>query len=486
MGGVFLVFEYNVHTFLDEDNSMEKKPSPDAVYSSRVDTDSVILTFCVISAYLIYLVYTQNIVFGSAYGHWVYPYFAHLQHIPVWIPGVVLLSLILLIFVGGRLIFSYEKMTLLGCFPILVMIQLWIHAIYPYHFGDIVESNIDTTFYSIANQYSPLQILNQFVNLVVSFPMHAGSNMAGKILLFHFLSIFTKSPQTMGDLIVWLSTLGAPLIYGICKILFNDRRTAYYAFILYAIIPSKIFFLPILNTFTPVFILGCLYLFLLYIETRKVLFLMLLGVALYMLILFEPSPLVTGIIFLGILVNAIIEKKVLIKDLWKIPVFPILAFLVVHGIFVVVFSFNLFQAFQIIANAAVRFNAEAYREYRLWVWENCKEFFYAVGLPIMMIFIYSVAQIIRQIGTTRLNFTKWQIEKSFIISLLITFGTVVLLGINRGEITRLWIYLAVFFVIPAAFLLGKKSRSNILFLCIASTLVVQIMITLQRVAFEVP
>ena len=69
------------------------------------------------------------------------------------------------------------------------------------------------------------------------------------------------------------------------------------------LIPSKNFFFPILNTVTPVFILACLYLFLLYIDRKKAVFLWLLGGALYFLVLFEPTPLVTGIIFLGILAS---------------------------------------------------------------------------------------------------------------------------------------------------------------------------------------
>jgi methylthioxylose transferase len=62
----------------------------------------------------------------------------------------------------------------------------------------------------------------------------------------------------------------------------------------------------------------------------------------------------------------------------------------------------------------------------------------------------------------------------------------IILGINRGEITRLWIYLAVFFQVPTAYFLAKIDYSKGIFYLVACTLVIQCFITLPRVAFVVP
>src|SRR6266487_5534568 len=125
--------------------------------------------------------------------------------------------------------------------------------------------------------------------------------MPGKILLYEFLKVLTSSPRIMGFLVIVLSSLGALLLYGICKQLFHDKQTAFYALILYSLIPCKLFFLPLLNTITPVINLLCLYLFVAYIENTHVLLPWLLGIGFYIQILFEPLPLVTGILFFGIL-----------------------------------------------------------------------------------------------------------------------------------------------------------------------------------------
>ena len=276
------------------------------------------------------------------------------------------------------------------------------------------------------------------------------------------------------------------MLYGICMKLFHDRLVAFYAFILYALIPGKLVFFPILNTLTPLFILLCIYLFLVYIERKQFLFLWLLGGALYLLVLFEPTPLVTGIMFFGILVNAIGESRISKKDLWALLIIPTLGFLGVYLLFYVLFSFNLLQAFQYIMKDAVNFNLRAHRGYWIWLIENPKEFFYAAGIPTMIIFVYLTSLIFSHWKTLKFNITRWSIEIVFILSLLATFCVVLLLGINRGEITRLWIYLAVLFQVPVAFFIAKIAKSKVLFFFVASTLVVQSMISLQTVGFVIP
>jgi hypothetical protein len=309
--------------------------------------------------------------------------------------------------------------------------------------------------------------------------------MPGKILLFELFKPLSSSPEMMGYLVLVLSSLGALLLYGICKKLFYDKQAAFYAFTLYALIPCKLFFLPILNTVTPVFILLFFYLVLVYIEKKHFWISWLLGITLYILILFEPSPLVIGIILIGILLHAIREKKISKQDLWKLFINVLLAFLGVHIIFSVLLSFDLIQSFQYVLKDAMSFDINSERHYLTWVGENTKEFFYGVGLPVIIIFVYMAAQIFSQWRTLKNN-ARWSLENVYVIGLLVTFSVVVFLGVNRGEITRLWIYLAVFFQIPASIFMARINKGEVLFLLVAGTLVIQTILTLQRVGFIIP
>jgi len=446
----------------------------------------LILTFFAINVIFIYLVYAKNFVFGSKAGNWDYPFFKKIDSIPLWIPVVVMLLLGLAIYIGSRMIQTHEKLVLLGWYPVAVVIQLLIRSVYPHSLGDIVGSDTSNSFYTVAIKYSPIEILSRFSDLALTFPLHARTNMPGKILLFQFFKLFTVSPQLMGYMIILVSALGALLLYYICKLLFHDKQAAFYALILYAFIPCKLFFYPILNTVTPLFILLCLFLFLVYIERKHVLFLWLLGGALYLLVLFEPTPLVTGIIFIGILIHAIGENKISKKDFWALLIFPALAFVLVYVFFRVFFSFDLLQSFQYVLQDAINFNLTDKRDYWIWIGENPKEFFFSAGIPIMILFIYLTSCMISQLHVFKYHLTRWSMENLYILSLVVTLFTVLFLGINRGEITRLWIYLAVFFQIPAAFFLARIEYSKVVFFFVAGTLVIQSLLTLQRVGFIIP
>ena len=447
---------------------------------------SLVLSFCLISCIFIYLVFSRNFIFGSKAGKWVYPFFSDIAPIPVWIPIVVFLLLGVLVIWGSKHIYRHEIATLIIGVLIAITIQILINSIYHFPLSEIVRSDTANSFYTPAQKYSPVEILSSYQTLAPSLPLHARTNLPGKILFFQFLGIFTSSPRLMAYLIISISTLGGCLLYEICRILFNNKMIAYNAFILYVLIPCKQYFFPILNTVTPVFILLSMLLLLLFINSKKKLFLVLLGVSLYLLVLFEPSPLTTGIIFVGILLNAIGNKRISSKDLSSVFLLSILSFAAMYFIFRFIFSFDLLRAFDYVLKDAVQFNVQAKREYWIWIGGNIKEFFWGAGLPVMMIFIYFATSVITQWLDDKTNILHLSSDSLYVICLLLTFIIVLFWGINRGEITRLWIYLAVFFQIPAAIFLDKIIKSPSLFFILAAIMVCQSMIGLQKVTFVAP
>lgn len=444
---------------------------------------SIIFTFCAISFLFIYLVYSGNFVFGSDIGEWTFSYKQAVVDIPKWILLASLLLIGIFIYLGSKLIQKYEKMTLVGCLVLAIAIQIIIQNMVQNPLGDVVKSDVANSFYTTALKYTPTEILSQYQTLVPSLPGHARSNMPGKILFFQFLTIFTKNPQIMGLLIISISSIGGLLLYGICKRLFCDKTIGLYAFVLFTLIPCKQDFFPILNTVTPVFILICLYLFVTYLDNKKKILLVLLGITLYLLVLFEPSPLVVGIVFVGILFNAIVQKKVSFVELLEISLFIIVSFLATYLLLLVIFSFDIFQALSYVLKDAAVFNSSAGRAYSIWLRENVKEFFYGAGLPVMMIFVFLSFNLLGQWKNLIKNPSHWSMESTYIFSLLITFAIVLFLGLNRGEVTRLWIYMSVFFQIPASYFLAKIVKSNTVFFILAATLLVQTLVTLQRIVF---
>jgi hypothetical protein len=125
----------------------------------------LILSICLTSALLIYLVYTEQFIFGSETGDWIYPYFEELRPIPAWIPVTILVLLALLIFIGEKLILRYEKLVLLGCLLITIAIQLLVNSVYRVPGRYLIKSDTANTFYSVSLKYSPLELLSRFKDI---------------------------------------------------------------------------------------------------------------------------------------------------------------------------------------------------------------------------------------------------------------------------------------------------------------------------------
>lgn len=432
-----------------------------------------------------FLVYSGNFTFGSYLGIWVYRYFEEIYTLPRWIPALSLALLAISIFIGGRYIHTREKLTLVLGFINAAAIQIVMRFACRFPLTELIVSDRSNSFYTPARQYSALEILANYNALASTFPPHARTNMPGKVLFFNFLGLFTDSPEVMGYSIIVISSLGGLLLYAMSKKLFHDRTSAYYAFTLYALIPSRIFFFPLMNTVTPLFMLALFMPVLSFIERKNIPYAWLAGTALYFMVFFEPLPLTTGLIPAGFLIHAVLTKKIEKQDFIRFIIHFIPAFLAVYMIFKAVFSFDLLSSFLFILGDATHFNELAGRSYRIWFGENLKEFFYSAGTPILVIFIYIAAMIASGWKEFK-NPARWTPDVVFSLSLLATLAAVVLIGINRGEVSRLWIYLAVLFQIPAAVFIAKIEKSALPFFLVAGTLVIQTLLALHRVGFVVP
>ena len=163
---------------------MENKPAENKPSSGQAIP--LILTLCAISAVFIYLIYSKNIIFGSDAEGFSYAYFATVESMPRWILLAVLLLAGAFIYGGSKLIQKYEKATLIGCLVIAIAIQVLIQKVYPFSLEQMISSVDSNSFYTAARQYSPNQLLSQFLSLVPTLPEHARTNMPGKYCFFNF------------------------------------------------------------------------------------------------------------------------------------------------------------------------------------------------------------------------------------------------------------------------------------------------------------
>ena len=378
-----------------------------------------------------------------------------------------------------------EWALILGWCLLAAGLQGLLRFVSPYSLGAIFSSDIANSFYSVALKFDAGSILGDFERLRPSWALHAQSNLPGKLLLVRALiHNISAHPHVLAWLIVLLSNVGGVLVYIFVRDLFADRFVAALSVILYLFTPAKFFFFPLLNTVTPVVVLACACLLLRWLHTGKTLYAVSLGVAIYGLILFEPTALIVGLLFGVLLVHTLATGRMVLRSAVIQIVAGLLALVAAHLAMRLFFGFDLVSAFRSAAADAVAFNADARRPYDVWVRQNIVDFLFGVGFCQIVLFAPALAD-----GMARLKRHERSPDAVAIVllclSMLAMVGMADGIGVNRGEVIRLWIFLACLWQIPAAYVCRRLESSRAFTLVLAATLLQNTLGT-AMLAFVVP
>lgn len=429
------------------------------------------------SVLIVALTFLRWIQYGCKAGNFIHPYFPFYNLSPLWyaLPSALLLAALPAFFVRSLL-----RRTWLLIFLTLICGTLSLVAIrsaYYFPMGAVVRSDRSSSFWSPTLKYSAREVLEHYNEIVSSLPQHARSNMPGKMLLFHFLVLFTKSPAAVGWLILISSNLAGVLVYLLCRELDFGRLASFYALLFYLFLPSRIYLAPIPNILSPALIVLALYLFVRFLKTKRKLHLIFMGALFYVLLLYEPLPFVTGIVFLALIGYFAWKKRLGIPDFVAIAVYPISAFLLVHALMYWTFHFDCLKTFQFLAHEATAFNAMKDRSYSIWIVHNLKDFFVNTGAATTVLMLATWYQVARQ--------RTMNLATVMLISITAVLLVTDLLGVNRGETTRLWIFLMALFQIPLAFYCRRQKDPALPWIVVLAN-VFQTVICLNQVAFVIP
>lgn len=389
-------------------------------------------------------------VVGSIDGGWVYQY-GRRASAPL-IAGWILWSAV----VAGAAFFTFRLRRRRPWLVLIVWIlfatgwQATLRSTAPFSLEALFTSDQANAFYGATRQHSASETLRSFNRVRAKSALHVQSNMPGKLLLIHALRRVTERTDMLPWLLLGLSNLGAILMFLFVRDFFCDDDVGLYAAILYLFLPARNFFFPILNTITPLVILTLGWLIVRWLATGSMRYALLAGVALYGVVLFEPLPLVTGLLFL-VLMLAALHRRALS---WDRAIFHIgvgaLAFVAIAQAMHVVFDFDIAHAFRSLRAHAMEFNDIAGRPYAIWIGANLWEFAFGLGFcqAIIMAGALAYGLSARESWSDRLT----RPLTSLTIGLIAVLAATDLIGINRGEVTRLWIFMAALFQIPAAYI----------------------------------
>jgi hypothetical protein len=417
-----------------------------------------ILAGSVLALALTYRIATNRYVFGSVEGGWAYRYLApfNARLVEPFIIAVVLVSAGIGATWKPRTPRRDLAIVLAWC-VFAVVVQALLRAATPFPLGAMFASDASNSFYSVAMKYGTMDILGSFERLRPSWELHAQSNLPGKVLLVRALTYISTRPDELAWLVMLLSNLGGVLLYFFVRDLFADRDVAVLAVVLYLFVPAKLFFFPLLNTVTPVAVFLCCCLLMRWLETSNAAYAAALGAAVYGLTLFEPAALIVGIFLLALLIRAVGTKRIAAFTAAGHILVGAAAFLAVHAAMILAFHFNLFSAFVAISRDAAAFNVQAQRPYGIWLRQNVIDFLLGVGICQVVLFAVAFREI--ALVCTGLG---------------AMVATADLIGVNRGEVQRLWIFLACLWQIPAAYLCARFGTRAAFTLVVATTLLLDL------------
>ena len=418
-------------------------------------------------------VVAQSVIVGSTEGGWRYPYAEHdalttfklIVSCFLWTAGAVALLLMPVPRSGAR------PLLLLLVWIILATGLQWpLRSMAPSSLESVFVSDNANSFYSVTGRHEPSDVLRQFNRVRAGAPLHVQSNMPGKLMLLYALQLVSTRTDVLPWLVIGLSNLGAILVYLFVRDLFDDSRTAFVAGALYLFVPARHFFFPLLNTVTPIAVLTCGWLLVRWLRTGATAYAALMGLALYGLVFFEPLPLVTGLLFAALVLAAIGRGEVAWDRFLAQTAVVIFVFIGTSEAVAALSGFDVVRTFRSIGTHAVEFNESTGRPYWVWVRANIWEFVFGTGFCQATSFCVLLWSAVRGTGRWRERLT--QPITALCLGLLAVLTAVDLIGVNRGEVIRLWIFLACFFQIPAAYVcttLGGLGGRAALALVLATT-----------------
>jgi len=408
---------------------------------------------------------------GSVRGHYIHQYSQFFSIRVIWIALLAGTAAVALLAISESLVRRREWTTVLMWIVAALALQALLRTLTLTTFERNIRSAGAFSFYTVTQRFPPRFVLGHFEELRPELPLHAQSNMPGRLMFMYALELVTSRPDILPWLIVLVSNAGGLLMYVFVRDFFSDRLTALYALVLYLLMPAKLFFFPLLNTVTPVIVLLALVLVLRSVRTSRVVYAAAMGPVVYALAFFDPTALSMGLLMAALIAHALWMRAVA----WRTVVLQVavgaLTFTATYLSVRVGLRFDLFSTMRDLGVAAAGFNVRHDRPYGIWVRQNLLDFFFGVGI---------CQTALAAVAVWRRSVTEPIVVLSGAVAAVLL--VLDLAGINRGEVIRLWIFLACVFQVPVAYVCARLG-SRVAMAAVVATSVLQVALGTFMIGF---
>jgi hypothetical protein len=421
-------------------------------------------------------------VLGSSRGGWVHNYLYPFQFRSIAIFAIVCACCAVPALVPLSTVRRREWTMVAMWFAIGLFAQGVLRSLSPYTMEGLFLGDGSNGFFQPTLQYSSVEILRDFNHLRLGLPEHPRTNMPGKLILIYALEIMSTRPSVLPWLAVIVSNIGGLFLYLFVRDWLNDCETALASLVLYMFVPAKLLFFPVLNTVTPAFVFLCAWLWVRALSSGRPIYAVALGAASYWILFFEPTPAVTGLLFVALTAYALWRGEVAWRTVVRQTAGIVAGFVATYVLALVILRFDLWSTMRAVAADAVEFNARVRRPYYPWVVENLLDLAYGAGVSQAVLYGVGAIVALRRFLTAGGTEGRWA---ALVLGIGIAIVATDLAGINRGEVVRLWVFMACFLQIPAAYLCRRLESPLALILVLATTLL-QIALSASMMAFAQP
>ena len=152
-----------------------------------------------------YRIATQSIVLGSAEGRWVYRYLQPFS-VRILLTGVSVAAASCVLLLSDRITGRYTWRTVFVWVLLAVALQAVLRSLTPYTFERIFVSDGANSFFSVTQRYYAYTTLVDFDRVRQYWPLHAQSNMPGKLLVIYALRQISTRPDVLRGWWSWSPT----------------------------------------------------------------------------------------------------------------------------------------------------------------------------------------------------------------------------------------------------------------------------------------
>jgi hypothetical protein len=454
----------------------------DSTRTPRRGLQAAVIVGALLSLVVSVRIAAGRLVLGSPAAGWSYPYLYPFQFRAFAIFAIVFACAAAAL-VSAQTIQRREWRVVVLWLVIGLCAQGVLRGLAPHTMEAMFVGDGSNGFYQPTLQYAGRTLLRDFDRVRPALPEHPRTNMPGKLMLIYALERLSSRPAVLAWLVVVVSDLGGVLLYLFVRDLLDDRVTALLSLVFYLFVPARLVLFPVLNTVTPVLVFACAWCWVRLLRSRRVVYAAALGAASYGVVFFEPTPSVTGLLFACLTAYALWRGDVDVPSVAKLTAAVGAAFVLTYAFMLVAFRFDLLATLRGVAADAVEFNNRVKRPYAPWVWRNLLDLAFAAGICQAVLFGFGVFASIRAASRGGGSGSGWLAV--FTLGTAATILATDAAGINRGEVVRLWVFLACLVQVPAAYVCARlESRAAVA--VVLGTTLLQNALSISMIAFATP